>query len=246
MGSQAAIPALQAIANYPPAIASALISLASALQNPTVRLCTAAALPAYTAAGGVLTANANGAISNIDGVAPVLGDRILLTLGAAGADNGVYTVTSVGGASAKTTFTRAADYATGATVPSGTVYEVSEGTAYANTSWKLTTAGASVVDTTSTAFYPREVNQQVALVAGTVTISNVPILSTSKTNVEPTRVIANTATATTGGYCPTVAGANGITAGAVGTGQVIIQACVAAGTINSADISTLNVTITNW
>ena len=42
-----------------------------------------------------------------------------------------------------------------------------------------------------------------------------------------------------------MAGATGLTAGTVGTCAIVIEACIAAGTINVADISTLHVTVVN-
>src|SRR5262249_40914246 len=57
------------------------------------RVVITSALPAYTAAGSglsrTITANANGALASQDGVSLAVGDQILLTAGAAGADNGL-------------------------------------------------------------------------------------------------------------------------------------------------------------
>lgn len=64
-----------------------------------VRLCTAAALAAntQTGAGATLTADAVGAIANIDGVAPALNDRILVrSEAAASTKHGIYEVTQLG------------------------------------------------------------------------------------------------------------------------------------------------------
>lgn len=204
------------------------------------RVATVAALATYVASGGALTASANGALT-IDGVTMAAGDRVLLIAGAAGADNGLYTVTSPGGASAKYILTRAPDWATGSKVQGGAIVEVSEGTVYAQTTWKLTTSGTSTVDTTSVAFYPRVVTQSVTLVAGTVTVANVPILSATKTQVVASRTTAGTTTSTVS-YQPI----GGLTAGGIGTGTFNMQAAVAAGTINASDVSVLNVSVINW
>ncbi|MBU0999480.1 hypothetical protein KKG24_04255, partial [Patescibacteria group bacterium] len=65
----------------------------------SVRVATAAALPTVTAAGSgigkTLTATAVG-ILTVDGVATVLNDRILVKDQVAGADNGLYNVTTAG------------------------------------------------------------------------------------------------------------------------------------------------------
>jgi hypothetical protein len=205
------------------------------------RLATAAALAAYTAAGGVLTANANGAMATVDGVAPAVGDRILLTAGAAAADNGLYVVTSLGGASAKFVLTRAPDWYTGAVLPPATTCEVSEGTLYAQSTWKNTTAGFCTVDTSACTMYPRMVSQSLALVAGTTTITNVPILSATKTLVTSNRTTANTTASTI-----TYQTVGAMTPGLVGTASLVYDATVAAGTINAADVSTLTISVFNW
>jgi len=118
-----------------------------------VRLATAAALAACTydngtaGAGATLTANANGALANIDGVAAVVRDRVLVKNQVAAAQNGIYDVTSLGGASSKWTLTRAADADVLARVPEGTLAVVQDGTDNHNTIFELsstvTTVGTS-------------------------------------------------------------------------------------------------------
>jgi hypothetical protein len=114
-------------------------------------LATAAALPAYTQAGAgvgaTLTAVANGVLT-VDGVATVLGDRILVKDGAAGADNGLYTVTTEGTAGAAYVLTRATDHDANAEVISTDFVFIVGGTANANLTFQITTTGAITVDTT--------------------------------------------------------------------------------------------------
>jgi hypothetical protein len=212
------------------------------------RVATAAALAAYTASGGVLTANANGALAAVDGVTLVAGDRLLLVTGAAGADNGLYVVTSAGGASAKYVLTRAPDWATGSTLLPATVVEVGpEGTLFANTSWKVTTALPVTVDTTSVALFPGRVTQSVTLVTGFVTKTNVPILSTTTTAgiFMPTNFSGASTTVSyrNGAYA---SGGAATVAGAIGTGSISVTALVAAGTFNTNDVGTGTLTIINW
>ncbi len=111
----------------------------------------------------------------------------------------------------------------------------------AGTTWVVTNTGTSVVGTTTFTMFPRSVTQSITLVAGTATITNVPVVSATKTGVYGVRTTANTSTATTGGYHPVGA----MTPGALGTASIVYDATVAAGTINNADISTLAVTIVN-
>jgi len=121
----------------------------------SVRLATAAALAAVTAAGtGVgktLTANANGALS-VDGVAVAVTNRILVKNQVAGADNGVYVVTDVGSAGTPFILTRATDADTGTELNAGAAMFVEEGTANSDTGWVLTTNDPVTVDTTSLVF----------------------------------------------------------------------------------------------
>jgi hypothetical protein len=122
-----------------------------------VRLATAAALPACTAAGtGVghtLTGNANGALT-VDGVACAANDRVLVKNQVAADDNGIYDVTTVGSGGAAFVLTRSTDFdaAAAGEIVRGATAHVTAGTANAGTSWELTTSGAIVVDTTNLTF----------------------------------------------------------------------------------------------
>lgn len=209
-----------------------------------VRACIPSALGAYTNTSGVLTANANGAIGAQDGVTLAVGDFVLLPNGvaASAADAGIFQVTAVGGASAKFVLTPSPDAPIGAVMLCKTEVLVQEGTLYAGTTWVNTLTGATnLIGTASFTFYPRQVIQSIVLVAGTATITNVPVVSATKSSVLSNRTTANTATSTTGGYHPVGA----ITPGALGTVSITFDATVAAGTINVADVSTLAVCIIN-
>ncbi len=113
-------------------------------------LATDAALPAYTQAGAgvgaTLTADAVGVLT-VDGVATVLNDRILVKDGAAGADNGLYAVTTEGEAGVAFILTRVTDH--DLEISSGDFVGVTGGTANAGLTFQITTTGAIVVDTTA-------------------------------------------------------------------------------------------------
>lgn len=209
----------------------------------TARALATVALQAYTNVGGVLTENANGAQATVDGLTLAIGDRFFLPPGIAAAttDVGLYQVTAIGSAGSKWSATLASDWTQGSTIPTGTEVHVTEGNLMAGTQWVMTTTGAVIVGTTTQAWFPRQVTQAITFVAGTVTVTNVPIFSASKSNMAFSRTTANTSTATTGGYHPVGA----ITPGALGTATFAYDATVAAGTINAADISTGNLTIFN-
>jgi len=208
------------------------------------------ALAAYTVTAGAMQANANGALGAVfDGVTVAVGDTILLPAGiaAAVADAGPWVITSLGAAGAKFTMVRPDWWAHGSNVVRGAVIQIgAAGTLFKGTEWKtFVTTATVVVGTSDPLLYPKRVVQSITLVAGTATISNVSVRSTTLTSVIATRTVANTSTDTTGGYHATNGGANGITAGALGTASIILQATVAAGTINAADVSTLNVVVEN-
>lgn len=117
----------------------------------SVRLATAAAPAAYTRTGNVITFTANGSQS-VDGVVTVLGDRILLKNGAAGADNGLYSVTTKGAGGTQEVWTRTTDADISAEVTAGLYVWVEEGTTNADTGWLLTTDNPITLNTTSLTF----------------------------------------------------------------------------------------------
>lgn len=118
----------------------------------SVRVVTAAALPAYTRVGNVITADANGALAAVDGVTLVVGNRLLLKDGAAGADNGIYEVTAVGDGSNPFVLTRTSDADSSAEVTGGMFTFATEGTANGDTGWVLTTNDPITLNTTALSF----------------------------------------------------------------------------------------------
>lgn len=125
------------------------------------RLATTAALPANTynngafGVGATLTAIANGALT-VDGTLTVAGNRILVKNEAAGANNGVYTVTQVGTAGTPYILTRATDFDTPGTgvnqIDAGDFFLITAGTANTNTSWVQQTPLPITVGITSIVF----------------------------------------------------------------------------------------------
>jgi hypothetical protein len=104
------------------------------------RVATAAALPAYTRTGNVITSDQNVSLNDagIDGVTNLtVGNRVLLNHGAHGRDNGIYTVSVVGSASAAFVLTRAADADANHEMVKHAIVWVTEGTTFAGTCWRL-------------------------------------------------------------------------------------------------------------
>jgi hypothetical protein len=137
-------------------------SIASGINfHQSVRLATAAALPANTynngtgGVGATLTANANGALS-VDSVAAVVGNRILVKNEVAQANNGVYTVTQVGDGSTPYILTRATDFDSAGTgvdqIDAGDFFLVTAGSTQSNTSWVQQTPLPITVGTTALVF----------------------------------------------------------------------------------------------
>lgn len=137
-------------------------SIASGINfHQSVRLATAAALPANTynngtsGVGATLTANANGALT-VDGVAAVVGNRILVKNEATQANNGVYTVTQVGSGAAPYILTRATDFDSAGTgvdqIDAGDFFLVTAGSTQSNTSWVQQTPLPITVGTTALVF----------------------------------------------------------------------------------------------
>lgn len=179
-----------------------------------------------------------------DGVTLVQGDYVLLAGQTSKAQNGLYVVGVV--ASGTAPLTRVADFSTGTVLQAGQEVAVSEGTQFSNTRWFISTAGAITVDTTAHDWYPESVTQSVTLTTGFVTVTNVPILSLTRTaiNFQPTNFsgAASTVSYRTGAY---TSGGAATVAGIAGTASASITALVAAGTFNTNDVGTGMLTITN-
>lgn len=222
------------------------------LQGSGVRLVQATNLAAtLTTSGpnaGVLTANGNGAMPTVDGVAPAVGDRLLLAgqTGNAGSDCGVYVVTSLGSGSTPWTMSRSTDASQGLAIPLSQVYNIGpDGTRWANSQWKATAKGT--YGTNDPLFYPKIWKQQITLVAGLYTIGagggNEPLFLLPGAVCEPNR---NTVGGTITSTIMYVAPLANRTAGKAGTGSLQIQAHTSSGAVNTTDTSGLDVLIEQW
>lgn len=219
---------------------------AVAMSLPARAVITALGGVAYTGSGtGTIQSSTNVAIGTQDGQTLAVGDIVMLPGGTSASqtvaqvDAGLWQVVALGG-SAHWQLTRPAQFFTGAGLRPGTEVKIAAGTLFGATTWYADLASEKKIDTDNQEWWPRSVTQSVTLVTGTVAVTNVPIRSTTKTGFTFVRTTANTSTATTGGYQPVT-----IVAGDLGTASLTIDATVAAGTINAADISTLAATILN-
>jgi len=106
-----------------------------------------------------------GAPSTVDGVSLALNDRVLVTGQSTGSENGIYYVTTVGSGS-NGTWARSPDADTTGDMTAGMVVMVTEGTSYADTSWKITTDDPITLGSTSISFA-----QASAHAFGTISVS---------------------------------------------------------------------------
>ena len=120
-----------------------------------VRVATAAALPANTRTVNVLLADANGALNDtgIDGIVNLaVGEMVLVKNEGTAANNGVYVIDALGGASAKWQMTRATMMDSSDDIVPSMLFAVAEGTANADTVFVLTNNAGVVLNTTALTF----------------------------------------------------------------------------------------------
>jgi len=101
--------------------------------------------------GATLTATANGALS-LDGASPAATQRVLIKDQTPQLQNGVYTVTQTGNASATFILTRATDYDQSSEIAAGDGFYVISGSTLNNTTWVQQTPAPVTVGTTAITF----------------------------------------------------------------------------------------------
>lgn len=121
-------------------------------QKADCRLMTSTQLPNYTFLANVLTASANGALPNIDGVAPQVADRILVTGESNQQYNGIYVVTDLGSAGTPWILTRATDADSDPEVTPGIWTQITEGLTFSGIYMQLTTWPSVTLNTTNLTF----------------------------------------------------------------------------------------------
>lgn len=211
------------------------------------RVATAAALPAYTRTGNVITASAVGVLT-VDGIATVLNNRILVKDGAAGADNGLYSVTTEGTAGVAYVLTRTTDADTSAKVTTGMYTFISEGTANADASFVLTTNDAITLNTTALTFAQFSGAGQITAGNGLTKTGNTLDVGAGNgisVAADSVAVALDGATLTvgapglkvsTGGIAANELAAASVTAGKIAVGGVSAANQFAAGVVDSAAI----------
>ena len=125
------------------------------VHNPVVASSTGNLTSTYDNGAGTLTATSNVAIPAQDGVSLSATNRLLVNAQTAPAENGIYTVTTVGSGATPWVLTRATDFDAIAVgeIASGAFVLVTGGTLYANVGWLYTTTTSPIVlGTTSLLF----------------------------------------------------------------------------------------------
>lgn len=113
-------------------------------------------LAAYSTDGQVITADANGALPDQDGVTPQIGDSAVLDFDAPHIDTGFYIITAVGDGSSPFVFTRRNDFNTDDKVTAGVRVVIEEGTLFGGKRIKLVTEDPITLNTTPIDFEREE------------------------------------------------------------------------------------------
>ena len=132
---------------YVDAIAQGLDPKGSAVNATTANL-TATYSNGTAGVGATLTNSGSLAAFSADGVTNSVGDRVLVKNQTTAAQNGIYTVTTVGSGSVAWVLTRATDMDVWAEVPGAYVF-IETGTSYADTGWVCTSNQGGTMGTTA-------------------------------------------------------------------------------------------------
>lgn len=130
------------------AIKSYVDGVASGLSiKKSVRLGTAAALPANTYLSGVITITATGVLT-VDGSTVALNDRVLVKDESTAANNGIYTCTTAGAIGVSAVLTRSSDMDVASEIPGAFTF-VEEGSTNSSNGFVVASAGPFTVGTTA-------------------------------------------------------------------------------------------------
>jgi hypothetical protein len=116
--------------------------------------------------GATLTNSGTQAALTIDGVALVVGNRVLVKDQATGLQNGIYTVTNIGSVSTNWILTRASDYDVVAQTVRGDTVSIISGTASSASLWMLTST-ITTIGTDSFTFAKTDQNSFISILGTT-------------------------------------------------------------------------------
>ena len=141
----------QSIKAYVDSVASGLDLKCSSHAATTANL-SAAYNNGTSGVGATLTNSGTQAALSVDGQTMASGERVLVKDQSTAAQNGIYTVTTVGDGSTNWVLTRATDFDTSTEITSGAFTFVETGSSNADSGWVMTTDGTVTVGTTSLAW----------------------------------------------------------------------------------------------
>lgn len=193
--------------------------------------------------GATLTNAGAMAALSIDGVALSVNDRVLVKDQAAPAQNGIYTVTTVGSGAVNWVLTRATDYDTSAEIFSGTYTTITEGTVNGGNLYVMTTSGTVTVGTTAIQFSIFGSAANITVIPPLVKMGNVISLTTPLDSVyggtginnSPYTITLAGNISTAGGF--TTSGANALTLTTTGITNVTLPT---SGTLVNTAVTSLS------
>lgn len=129
--------------------------------------------------GATLTAGGFGAFT-ADGESPTVNARIFVPFQTAGAENGIYVLSTVGDGGTAAVLTRASDFDTADEINAGDTVSVVAGTLYGGTTWMMTQTAAITVGTTDITW--QQINNTGALLIAN-NLSDLNNAATARTNL---------------------------------------------------------------
>lgn len=159
--------------------------------------------------GATLTNAGAMAAFSVDGISPVVNDRVLIKNQASGLENGIYIVTTVGSGAVNWVLTRATDYDEASDMHAGDKVAIVSGTTQAATEWMMTQTAAITVGVTSITW------AEMGNVTAAITSLATQIISATGTYTPSAGMIFCVVELVGGG-----GGAGGITGGTGGQGAI--------------------------
>ena len=168
--------------------------IAPVLTSTTANL-TATYANGTSGVGATLTNSGTQAALVIDGVTLAVGNRVLIKNQTVGLQNGIYTVTNIGGTTTDWVLTRATDYDDIAQITKGDVVAVINGNTFSSSLWMLTSS-VTAIGVDSFIFTKTDQNSFTSIL-GTTNQINVNVTGTVATvSIAPNPVIPGTESVT--------------------------------------------------
>lgn len=162
--------AVTGIAQHANAVVVTVANLTSTYNNGTAGV------------GATLTNATTQAAFSADSVSPTINQRVLVAGQTTAANNGIYTLTTLGSVSTNWVLTRATDYNSASNIGTGGSVVITSGTTYAGTLWFGNVVGTVTVGTTAISFTEINVGSQTTTLTGDITGSGAGTIATTIAN----------------------------------------------------------------